>query len=78
MLTNAWQASLTGAKNLREGKEVGRIGFYAPAIVIKGNMIDSITGIGFLFPNGQRMNLETAVGYPRTMRNTGIQPVTRP
>jgi len=35
---------------LQEGKEVGRIGFYAPDIVIKGNMIDSITGSGFLYP----------------------------
>ena len=47
-LTNAWQDSLQAAKNLQEGKEVGRIGFYAPEIVIKGNMIDSITGAGFL------------------------------
>jgi hypothetical protein len=33
-----------------DGKEVGRIGFYAPDSVIKGNMIDSITGFGFLYP----------------------------
>jgi hypothetical protein len=38
---------------LREGKEVGRIGFYATDIVIKGNLIDSVTGSGFLFPKGQ-------------------------
>ena len=49
-LANAWQESLKAAKDLQEGKEVGRIGFYAPDIVIKGNMIDSITGIGFLHP----------------------------
>jgi hypothetical protein len=48
-LTNAWQESLQAAKDLQEGKEVGRIGFYAPDIVIKGNMIDSITGPGFLY-----------------------------
>jgi hypothetical protein len=52
-LANAWQESLKAAKDLQDGKEVGRIGFYAPDIVIKGNMIDSITGIGFLFPKGQ-------------------------
>jgi len=52
VLANAWQESLKAAKELREGKEVGRIGFYAPDIVIKGNMIDSIAGFGFLFPNG--------------------------
>ena len=49
-LPNAWQESLKAAKDLQDGKEVGRIGFYAPDIVIKGNMIDSITGIGFLYP----------------------------
>ena len=49
-LANAWQESLKTAKELQEGKEVGRIGFYAPDIVIKGNMIDSITGFGFLYP----------------------------
>src|SRR4030095_6857511 len=48
-LANAWQESLQAAKDLDEGKEVGRIGFYAPDIVIKGNMIDSIAGFGFLY-----------------------------
>ena len=46
---NAWQESLKSAKDLQDGKEVGRIGFYAPDIVIKGNMIDSIKGPGFLY-----------------------------
>jgi len=49
---SAWQGSLKTAKDLQEGKEVGRIGFYAPDIVIKRNMIDSITGFGFLYPKG--------------------------
>jgi len=49
-LASAWQESLKTAKDLQDGKEVGRIGFYAPDIVIKGNMIDSITGFGFLYP----------------------------
>ena len=49
-LANAWQESLQAAKDLQDGKEVGRIGFYAPDIVIKGNMIDSVTGSGFLYP----------------------------
>ena len=49
LLAKAWQDSLQAAKDLQEGKEVGRIGFYAPDIVIKGNMIDSITGSGFLY-----------------------------
>src|SRR5258708_4101369 len=52
-LPNAWQASLKAAKDLQDGKEVGRIGYYAPDIVIKGNMIDSITGFGFLYSKGK-------------------------
>jgi hypothetical protein len=52
-LANAWQESLKAAKDLQEGKEVGRIGFYAPDIVIKGNMIDSITGFGYLYPKAK-------------------------
>jgi hypothetical protein len=40
-------------KELQDGKEVGRIGYYAPDIVIKGNMIDSITGFGFLYSKGK-------------------------
>ncbi len=53
VLAHTWQESLKAARELREGKEVGRIGFYVPDIVIKGNMIDSVTGSGFLFPKGQ-------------------------
>lgn len=49
-LPNAWQETLKAARDLQEGKEVGRIGYYAPDIVIKGNMIDSITGNGYLYP----------------------------
>jgi len=49
-LPEAWQQSLKAAKDLQDGKEVGRIGYYAPDIVIKGNLIDSITGYGFLYP----------------------------
>ena len=52
-LTNAWQESLQAARDLQEGKEAGGIGFYAPDIVIKGNMIDSITGSGFLHPKSK-------------------------
>ena len=53
LLANAWQDSVKAAKDLQDGKEVGRIGFYAPDIVIKGNMIDSITGFGFLYAKGK-------------------------
>jgi hypothetical protein len=52
-LANTWQESLKAAKDLQEGKEVGRIAFDEPDIVIKGNMIDSITGFGFLIPKSR-------------------------
>jgi hypothetical protein len=45
-----WKMSLEAAKNLQAGNEVGRIGYYAPDMTIKGNLIDSITGFGFLYP----------------------------
>ncbi len=48
----AWQESLQLAKDLQAGKEVGRIGFYAPDMVIKGNLLESLTGPGFLYPKG--------------------------
>lgn len=46
----SWEMTVTAAKNLQTGKKVGRIGFYAPDMVIKGNLIDSMTGIGYLYP----------------------------
>ena len=52
-LAKAWQKCLKTAKDLQDGKEVGRIGFYAPDIVIKGNLITSISGSGFLYPKGK-------------------------
>jgi hypothetical protein len=52
-LEHAWQMTLQAARDLQEGKEVGRIGYYAPDISIKGNLIDSITGFGYLYPKGK-------------------------
>ncbi|MEO8615954.1 MAG: hypothetical protein ABI600_12495 [Luteolibacter sp.] len=49
MLDEAWASSLATAKELQAGREVGRIGFYAPDISIKGNLIDSIIGFGYLY-----------------------------
>ena len=48
-----WKMSLEAAKNLQAGNEVGRIGYYAPDMTIKGNLIDSMTGFGFLYPKGK-------------------------
>lgn len=52
-LDPGWQMSLKAARDLQEGKQVGRIGYYAPDIVIKDNLIHSITGFGFLYDKGQ-------------------------
>lgn len=48
-LEKAWQDSLQAARDLQAGKEVGRIGYYAPDISIKGNLIEAITGFGYLY-----------------------------
>jgi len=53
VLEEAWQESLKAAKDLQEGKEVGRIGFYAPDMVIKSNLLVSMTGHGFLYSKGK-------------------------
>jgi hypothetical protein len=53
ILSEAWQMSLQAAKDLQDGKEVGRIGYYGPDMTIKGNLIESITGFGFLYPKGK-------------------------
>lgn len=53
VLAEAWQMSLRAAKDLQAGKDVGRIGYHAPDISIKGNLIDSVTGYGFLYEKGE-------------------------
>ncbi len=41
--------SLEAAKDLQIGKEIGRIGYYSPDMGIKGNLLTSMTGFGFLY-----------------------------
>ncbi len=53
VLEQAWKDSLKAAKDIQDGKAAGGIGFHAPDIVIKGNMIDSITGFGYLRPTAK-------------------------
>jgi hypothetical protein len=48
-----WEKTLKTARDLQEGKEVGRIGYYQPAVVIEKNLITSIDGPGFLYSKGQ-------------------------
>ncbi len=50
---NGWKMSLEAARSLQAGNEVGRIGYYLPDMTIKENMIDSMTGFGFLYPKGK-------------------------
>jgi hypothetical protein len=51
-LDDVWKATIELAKVLKKGEEVGRIGFYAPDIVIKENLIHSISGSGYLYNKG--------------------------
>ena len=44
-----WEMTVEAAKDLQEGKEVGRIGYYAPEIVIQNNLIHSINGPGYFY-----------------------------
>lgn len=50
---SAWEMSLKAAKDLQEGKPVGRIGYYTPEIIIRKNLITSIEGPAFLYDKGK-------------------------
>jgi hypothetical protein len=50
VLDDAWKMTLESAKDLQDGKEVGRIGYYMPEIVINGNKVQSIKGEGYIYP----------------------------
>lgn len=52
-LEEAWKMSLQAARDLQAGQAAGRIGYYAPDLTIKGSLIVSITGPGYLYPKGQ-------------------------
>ncbi len=42
--------SRAAAQALKEGKPIGRIGFYRPEITIKKNRIHAVTGRGYIYP----------------------------
>ena len=54
-LENVWKSSLALARELQNGKKVGAvsIAFYLPEIVIKGKVITSVTGSGYLDARGK-------------------------
>ena len=52
-LERFWDATLQSARDLQEGKEVGRIGYYTPEVMIRKNLIVSIDGPGFLYSKGK-------------------------
>jgi len=52
-LERIWDATLQTARDLQEGKEVGRIGYYTPEVMIRKNLIVSIDGPGFLYSKGK-------------------------
>lgn len=53
VLDDAWRMTLESAKALQDGKEVGRIGYYGPEIVIKKNKVQSIKGGGYIYPKAK-------------------------
>lgn len=49
-----WQEmSVEAAKALRNGEEIGRIGFYRPEVTIRGNAVQAISGFGFIYPKSE-------------------------
>jgi hypothetical protein len=52
-LEQFWEKTLQTARDLQEGKEVGRIGYYTPDVMIRKNLIVSIDGPGFLYSKGK-------------------------
>ena len=52
-LEQFWGKTLQAARDLQEGKEVGRIGYYTPDVLIRKNLITSIDGFGFLYSKGK-------------------------
>lgn len=44
------EMSVLAARALRDGKEIGRIGYYRPEVTIKRNAVHSITGVGYIYP----------------------------
>jgi len=48
-LEKIWADTLQTARDLQEGKPVGRIGYYQPEVVIRQNLITSIDGQAFLY-----------------------------
>lgn len=52
-LEQFWEQTLQTARDLKEGKEVGRIGYYTPEVIIRKNLIVSIDGPGFLYSKGK-------------------------
>ena len=52
-LERFWGETLQHARDLQAGKEVGRIGYYTPEVVIRKNLITTIDGPGFLYRKGQ-------------------------
>jgi hypothetical protein len=49
----AWDDTLRNARDLQAGREVGRIGYYTPEVVIRKNLITSIDGPAFLYARKQ-------------------------
>ena len=47
----AWEMTVAAAKALKDGKKIGRIGYYRPDVLIRANLIISIDGEGYIYPD---------------------------
>lgn len=50
---DGWAYTVQNAKDLKAGKEVGRIGYYQPKVVIEEGRVTSVDGRAFLYGKGK-------------------------
>jgi len=62
IIEEGWQTTLKVAKDLKAGKQAGRIGYYQPTITIDKSMIVRIEGNGYLYPGREMEEAEHGVG----------------
>lgn len=65
----AWtEMSIQAAKDLKAGKEIGRIGYYRPDITIEKNQVRAITGKGYIYRKREEAK-------PAAAKNDVVKPV---
>lgn len=49
----AWTKTLQAASELKDGKEIGRIGYYQPKVTLEKSVVTGIRGAAFLYPKSK-------------------------